>query len=118
MSAPSKEEIARIVGVARDEAPLLHLESYNLVSAVIVSLAEESGSRHVENKACDDTIVMLSRENERLRAERAECLEAFEALQRMAKKPMRSWETGDCIDARQVDELCEEMLTKLRGKQP
>jgi len=66
MSAPSKEEIARIVGVARDEAPLLHLESYNLVSAVIVSLAGESESRHVENKACDDTIVMLSRENDRL----------------------------------------------------
>lgn len=42
MSAPSKEEIARIVGVARDEAPLLHLESYTAVASVITHLHDEN----------------------------------------------------------------------------
>ena len=78
--------------------------------------SDEIGRLRAENdRLMADALVRQTTEIA-LRAERAECLEAFAALLRMAKSPMRSWETGECIDARQVEELCEEMLAKLRGQ--
>ena len=125
MSEPSKEEIAKQVAQSRTWVAAHGADGNWLRDRSLIALADENerlltdlreeGESNVELRAKLDGV---RDENERLRAERAECLEAFEALQRMAKTPMLSWDTGDAIDASRVDELCEDMIAKLRGQQP
>jgi hypothetical protein len=44
--------------------------------------------------------------------------EAFLSLRRMAAKPMKSWDAGECIDAQRVDETAEEALDALAALTP
>jgi len=137
MSAPSKEEIAAAVSAARR-----FVEGCSVLDdRVIVALADENErlrkTWHIKrcekldgedpsrrcrlavDHECDCDFGELERmraEIELLRAERAECLELLGTLRRMAASPMKSCDSGSVIDARRVDELCEEMQEKLRGQ--
>ena len=48
-----------------------------------------------------------------LAEQRDELVAPLRTLRRMAADPMESWDSGLVIDAKRVDEMCEEALEKL-----